>query len=95
MDSSEVAFVRFFNWKKSMTLLNVTVDSQSGTPDVFRGQQIFFVDEDEQVVAFVDVLTHDHFQLDFLGADFVTREDYVEATRPNEGRVVVQEVLLS
>jgi hypothetical protein len=95
MDSSKVAFVRFFKWKKSMILVNVTVDAQSGTPDVFRGQQIFFVDEEEQVVAFVDALTHDHFRLDFRGADFVIRESSVEAARPNEGRVVIDEVLLS
>src|SRR5258708_39735537 len=53
MDSSKAAFERFCKWKKLMTVLNVTVDTHSAIPGTFRKQQIFFVDAEEQVVAFV------------------------------------------
>ncbi len=94
MDSSKAAFERFCKWKKLMTVLNVTVDTHSAIPGTFRKQQIFFVDAEEQVVAFVDLSTHDNFRLDFANADFVVRERNVEATRPGEGRVVIVEDLV-
>ena len=95
MDSSTVAFERFRKWKKWMTVLNLTISNQSGIPDIFSKQQIFFVDEEEQIVAFVGILTHDNFRLDLEGADFVVSERRVEATRPDEGCLVIEEELLS
>jgi len=77
-----------------MTVLKLTIYPHLETPDVFCKQQIFFVDEEEQVVAFVDLSTRDHFRLCFKDADFVVKERGVEATRPHEGRVVIEEELL-
>jgi hypothetical protein len=95
MYSSKEAFERFFKWKKAGTLLHLTVDTPSGKPDVLREQQILFVDDEEHLVAFISLVTHDHVSLNFDGADFVVRTHSVEATRVEDGWVTVEEALLS
>jgi hypothetical protein len=47
------------------------------------------------VVAFVSLVTHDHVSLNFDGADFVVRTHSVELTRLEDGRVTIEEALLS
>lgn len=77
MDSSTEAFERFFKWKKFATVLNLTVDT------IEHGeQQIFFVDDDEQLVAFSGLRTRDVIQLNLKGANFLVGKCLVEAARP-------------
>jgi hypothetical protein len=95
MNSAKDAFEKFFNWKKAATLLHLTVDTPSGKPDRLREQQIFFIDDEEYLVAFVSLVTHDHVSLNFDGADFVVRTHSVEATRVEDGRITIEEALLS
>jgi hypothetical protein len=70
--------------------LNLTVPAVTD-PGLKQRGHIFHVDEEEFVVAFVDVITRDHVQLNFRDAVFVVKERSVEASRPNEGRVVLEE----
>jgi hypothetical protein len=58
MASSEDAFRKFAMWKKSRTVLNLTVFTNFGMPDIWLGS-ITSVDEQQERVEFADDATRD------------------------------------
>ena len=92
MASSLEAFEKLDMWKNSNTLLNLTVESQ---PSIRQRGHIFHVDEELDEVGFVDEVTRDHVGLVLRGANFTIGERTLEARRPGEGRVLLEECLVS
>ena len=83
MDSSKVAFRKFERWKKSRTVLNLTIFTNEGTlPDIWVGR-IISVEESLGLIGFVEDATRDGFPLDLSGASFLVYERSIEANRPD------------
>jgi hypothetical protein len=96
MASSREAFARFDRWKNSRTVLNlmvVNIVDDECSEDRFQGA-IFFADEDEGIVAFVDDESRNHLQLDLSEASFTVASRSVEAKCLDRGTVTFVEVLL-
>jgi len=89
------AFCKFAMWKKSRTVLNLSVLTNFGMPDIWLGS-ITSVDEQQELVEFADEATRDLRTLDLRGASFTTGERSVEVTRSlEESRIVFKERLVS
>jgi hypothetical protein len=95
MASSEDAFRKFAMWKNSRTVLNLTVFTNFGMPDIWLGS-ITSVDEQQELVEFADDATRDLRTLDLRGASFAIAERSLEVTRASEeSRIVFKEGLVS
>jgi hypothetical protein len=94
MASPNEAFRRFFSWKNSQTVLNLIEVTESGARNKRIGQ-IYHVDEQQSVVGFADAATREVVPLSFRDADFVVTDRSVEASRPGEGRLILEEALVS
>jgi hypothetical protein len=95
MASSEDAFRKFAMWKKSRTVLSLTVFTNFGMPDIWLGS-ITSVDEQQELVEFADDATRDLRTLDLRGASFAIAERSVEVMRASEeSRIVFKEGLVS
>ena len=91
MASSKDAFSKLEMWKKSKTVLRLTV-YERGAEDHFTGS-IFHVDFGEQTVGFVVIASRTFLPpLDLTDADFVVEPFRVEASDPQIGKVVFEEV---
>jgi hypothetical protein len=91
MASSREAFARFGRWKKSRTVLKLTVRTNGRVPEIWQGA-IFSVDESAGKVAFGDDPSHATFVLDLEGALFTVEERSVEAEDPRIGSVLFEEI---
>ena len=80
MASSEDAFRKFAMWKKSRTVLNLTVFTNFGMPDIWLGS-ITSVDEQQELIEFADDATRDLRTLDLRGASFAIAVRSMEVTR--------------
>src|SRR5258708_30837192 len=94
MASSREGFRKFGMWKKSRTVLNLTIFTNAGVRDKWQGA-IFFVDESDGIVGFADDATHAMLSLDLSAAAFEVEVLRVEATRPPNDRLVFTEALIS
>jgi hypothetical protein len=95
MASSSYAFRKFAMWKKSRTVLNLTVFTDFGMPDIWLGSMTS-VDEQQELIEFADDATRDLRTLDLRGASFAVAERSVEVTRASEeSRMVFKEGLVS
>ena len=89
MDSSKVAaFSRFETWKKSHTVLKLVV-YERGAEDHFTGS-IIHVDFDEDMVTFVDGLTHNNWSLDLRASAFEVTPDRVVVLDEKVGKLVFE-----
>jgi hypothetical protein len=84
MASSREAFEKFRRWKKSKTVLRLTVLTNGGTPDTFMGR-VAAVDEDSWQVSFAVAKDRSYRVITFLGASFLLGKRRLEAERPEEG----------
>jgi len=91
---SEDAFRKFAMWKKSRTVLNLTVFTNFGMPDIWLGS-ITSVDEQQELIEFADDATLDLRTLDLRGASVAIAGRSVEVTRSEENRIVFKEGLVS
>jgi hypothetical protein len=82
MASSREAFEKFRKWKKSKTVLRLTVLTNGGTPDTFMGR-VAAVDEDSWQVSFAVSKDRSYRVVDFEGASFVLGKRMLEAERLN------------
>jgi hypothetical protein len=80
MASSKEAFERFGMWKKSRTVLKLTVLTKGGMPNILRGE-VASLDEREGLVGFAVTATRDFVTLDFNGASFKIGKRVVEGER--------------
>ncbi len=79
MASSKEAFDKLGMWKKSRTVLKLTMLTKGGMPNIFRGE-ISWLDADSEVVTFVESATRDILPIDLSGASFKVGKRAVEAT---------------
>jgi hypothetical protein len=94
MDSSRVAFERFGTWKKSMTVLKLTVWANGGIRDIWNGS-ISTADEDDDVLVFIDEVSRRPLRFDTTGDDFTLDERSVRVSRNSGEDLVFEEVLPS
>jgi hypothetical protein len=93
MASPREAFLQFDRWKDSRTGLNLTVVSD-GDEDVLQSA-IFFADEDEGMVGFVDDASRNSVALDLNGdLIFLVHTRSVKVQCESFGTVTFVEVLL-
>jgi hypothetical protein len=81
MASSEEAFARFWMWKKSHTVLNLTVVTKGGIPEKLIGE-ISAIDEDASLVSFLVAGTRDFCRILFADASFGLEARALSAERP-------------
>jgi hypothetical protein len=96
MASSREAFLKFDKWKNSRTVLNLTVVNivdDECFEDRFQGA-IFFADEDDEILGFVDDESRNSVTLDLSGGSFAMDARSVEVKCPDRGTVTFAEVLL-
>jgi len=93
MASSKVAFDKFRMWKKSRTVLRLTV-YERGTEDHFTGS-IYHVDEEGGTVGLADEATRDMPVFDLREASFEVTARSLEAVRADSGKLVFKELLVS
>lgn len=96
MACSGEAFMKFDSWKSARTVLNLTVVNivdDECVEDQFQGA-IFFAEENDGIVGFVDDVSRNHVTLDLRGASFTADASSVEAMCPDRGRVRFVKVLL-
>lgn len=67
-------------WKKSRTVLKVTLLTNGGTPDTFVGV-VAVVDEISEQVSFAVSADRGHRVVNFVGASFIVGKRRLEAER--------------
>jgi hypothetical protein len=91
MASSKEAFDKFEMWKKSRTVLKLTVYNR-GAEDHFTGS-IYHVDSEEEIVGFVDWPSRMSVPLlDLSESTFEVEPLRVVVTDPRFGSVIFEEV---
>lgn len=90
MASSKEAFEKFRRWKKSRTVLRVTVLTNGGMPDIFIGG-VAAVDEDSWQVSFAVSATRSFRLVSFMEASFSFGKRVLEAERPNGDRLMCED----
>ncbi len=91
MASSKEAFFKFEMWKKSRTVLRLTV-YERGAEDHFTGS-IYHVDFDEEIIGFVETATRSYLPpLDLRESFFTVEPLRVEVVDPRLGKVIFEEV---
>jgi hypothetical protein len=91
MASSREAFLRFEMWKKSRTVLRLTVYDR-GAEDHFTGS-IYHVDPEEEIVGFVETATRFSVPpLDLSESTFKVEPLRIEVTDLRFGWVIFEEV---
>jgi hypothetical protein len=91
MASSSEAFARFGKWKKSRTVLRLTVRTNGRVPEIWQGM-IFSVDESAGKVGFADDPSHFTFVLELEGALFTLDARSVDVDDPRVGSVLFEEI---
>ena len=84
MASSKDAFDRFWMWKKSRTLLKVTVWTKGEPTRVFESAAVVFPEEDLLQASFVDHETRERFTIRFEDSKFRLGEGILFADRLGE-----------
>ncbi len=87
---SKEAFDRFGTWKKSRTVLKLTVLTKGGMPEIRRGRISSF-DMELRLVALAVSATRDFATLDLNGANFRVGKRMVEVTRGEEDFLLFEE----
>jgi len=83
MASSKEAFLKLEIWKKSKTVLKLTVVTKGGMPDTLRGQ-IVATDEESGLVSFVVSKVRSLPRIDLNGATFRIGKRSLEARRDED-----------
>jgi len=83
MASSSDAFRMLGNWKKSKTVLKVTVLTKGGIPETLRGL-IMAVDEEAMLVTFASLPSRGMGNLDLRGTEFTLGKRSLTAARSPE-----------
>lgn len=83
MASSTVAFSKLRNWKKSKTVLKVTVLTKGGKPKTLTGL-VMAADEKAMLVSFACLPSRDMARFDVTGALFKEGRRFLEAARSEE-----------
>jgi hypothetical protein len=94
MDSSRVAFERFGTWKKSMMVLKLTVWANGGIRDIWNGS-LSTVDEDGEVLVFIDAVSRRPLRFDTSGDTFTLDERSVRVLRDSGDDLLFEEFLVS
>jgi hypothetical protein len=86
MASSTEALQKLGRWKKSSTVLRLTVFTKNELPDKYVGV-VAAIDEERLWVRFVEVPSREALTLTFMGADFEIGKESLEARRGEEDAV--------
>ncbi|HEV2195146.1 MAG TPA: hypothetical protein VGR55_06170 [Candidatus Acidoferrum sp.] len=91
MASSVEAFDKFRMWKKSRTVLKVTVLTKGGYPNILTGEVVSVIEETFSV-GFLDPKTRKAWVNDFRDASFRLGKRSLEAERSTGELLMVEEL---